>query len=66
MSSKNGKKKTTKDDLVKYIILIAVTSVWTISFVAEIFKDGYSGSQLVHLLMSMVLGYYLKDKYIKK
>lgn len=48
------------------VIALVVTAVWAASFIAEVFKVGYSTSPMMHTLMTAIIGAYAGGKILMK
>lgn len=52
----------TKTEKTRTIIAMAVTAIWIVAMVADIFITAYSMSPLVHAIMGAVVGYFFAEK----
>lgn len=53
-------KKNIKDVSYKYIVLLVVSIMWTLSVAVELVNPNYNTSPMVHGLMGSIVGFFYK------
>lgn len=48
------------------VIALVVTAVWAASFIAAVFKVGYSTPPMMHTLMTAIIGAYAGGKILMR